>query len=202
MLPTRAKILERAKARAFAEACRSQGLRLVFSNGCFDLLHPGHLRFLEQARALGGALLVAINMDAEAANEEMTATTYRNPRLLEASEKTLNLIASAATHPHRLEILPDGTKRKLCTRFLTVTCEEHQAVEKAVRKAYFRNAEEMIAPQHLTLRPDGTLIQLKQYQITAKELESLIQEAVQVVGKPRTPNGQTAARKGARKKTR
>ena len=63
MLPTRAKILERAKARAFAEACRSQGLRLVFSNGCFDLLHPGHLRFLEQARALGGALLVAINSD-------------------------------------------------------------------------------------------------------------------------------------------
>ena len=157
---------------------------------------------LKRATDENKPLLVAINMDAEAANEEMTATTYRNPRLLEASEKTLNLIASAATHPHRLEILPDGTKRKLCTRFLTVTCEEHQAVEKAVRKAYFRNAEEMIAPQHLTLRPDGTLIQLKQYQITAKELESLIQEAVQVVGKPRTPNGQTAARKGARKKTR
>lgn len=37
---------------------------LVWTNGCFDLLHPGHLRLLEQARALGDCLLVAINTDA------------------------------------------------------------------------------------------------------------------------------------------
>ena len=41
-----------------------QGKRLVFTNGCFDLLHPGHVRYLGQARALGDALLVAINSDA------------------------------------------------------------------------------------------------------------------------------------------
>ncbi len=40
------------------------GRRLVFTNGCFDLLHPGHVRYLAQARALGDALLVAINSDA------------------------------------------------------------------------------------------------------------------------------------------
>jgi D-glycero-beta-D-manno-heptose 1-phosphate adenylyltransferase len=44
--------------------CRRNGRRLVFTNGCFDLLHPGHIRLLEQARSLGGALVVAINSDA------------------------------------------------------------------------------------------------------------------------------------------
>jgi D-beta-D-heptose 7-phosphate kinase/D-beta-D-heptose 1-phosphate adenosyltransferase len=37
--------------------------RVVFTNGCFDLLHPGHVRYLQQARALGDALIVAINSD-------------------------------------------------------------------------------------------------------------------------------------------
>lgn len=40
-----------------------KGHRLVFTNGCFDLLHPGHIQGLEQARALGDALIVAINSD-------------------------------------------------------------------------------------------------------------------------------------------
>jgi rfaE bifunctional protein nucleotidyltransferase chain/domain len=42
---------------------RAQGKKLVFTNGCFDLLHPGHVRYLSQARALGDALLVALNSD-------------------------------------------------------------------------------------------------------------------------------------------
>jgi rfaE bifunctional protein nucleotidyltransferase chain/domain len=40
------------------------GRRIVFTNGCFDLLHPGHIRSLEQARELGDALVVALNSDA------------------------------------------------------------------------------------------------------------------------------------------
>ncbi len=39
------------------------GKRVVFTNGCFDLLHPGHTRYLAEARALGDALVVAINSD-------------------------------------------------------------------------------------------------------------------------------------------
>ena len=42
---------------------RTAGVRLVFTNGVFDLLHIGHVRYLAQARALGDALLVAINSD-------------------------------------------------------------------------------------------------------------------------------------------
>jgi rfaE bifunctional protein nucleotidyltransferase chain/domain len=40
-----------------------QGRRLVFTNGCFDILHSGHVRYLQQARELGDALLVALNSD-------------------------------------------------------------------------------------------------------------------------------------------
>ncbi|HKM89536.1 MAG TPA: D-glycero-beta-D-manno-heptose 1-phosphate adenylyltransferase [Candidatus Acidoferrales bacterium] len=43
---------------------RRNGRRVVFTNGCFDLLHPGHIRCLEQARALSDLLVVAINTDA------------------------------------------------------------------------------------------------------------------------------------------
>ena len=48
---------------AIAAQFAAQGKRLVFTNGCFDLLHPGHVRYLQQARALGDALLVALNGD-------------------------------------------------------------------------------------------------------------------------------------------
>jgi D-glycero-beta-D-manno-heptose 1-phosphate adenylyltransferase len=43
---------------------KRNGKRVVFTNGCFDLLHPGHIRLLEQARDLGDSLIVAINTDA------------------------------------------------------------------------------------------------------------------------------------------
>lgn len=49
---------------AIAATMAAQGRRLVFTNGCFDLLHVGHVRYLQQARALGDALLVALNGDA------------------------------------------------------------------------------------------------------------------------------------------
>ena len=48
----------------YVERARRNGRRIVFTNGCFDLLHPGHIRCLEQARALGDLLIVAINSDA------------------------------------------------------------------------------------------------------------------------------------------
>ena len=43
---------------------RRRGLRVVFTNGCYDLLHPGHIRLLEQARSLGDVLILALNSDA------------------------------------------------------------------------------------------------------------------------------------------
>jgi D-glycero-beta-D-manno-heptose 1-phosphate adenylyltransferase len=43
---------------------KQQGQAVVFTNGCFDLLHPGHVRLLEQARSLGDILIVGLNTDA------------------------------------------------------------------------------------------------------------------------------------------
>ena len=57
------KILTRAAMLAERGRLRAGGKRLVFTNGVFDLLHVGHVRYLEQARALGDALVVAINSD-------------------------------------------------------------------------------------------------------------------------------------------
>ncbi len=57
------KILTPEQMLRERQRLRDAGLRLVFTNGVFDLLHVGHVRYLAQARALGDALLVAINSD-------------------------------------------------------------------------------------------------------------------------------------------
>lgn len=58
------KILDWNSARQFAGRCRREEKKLVLANGCFDLLHGGHVSYLESARELGDALLVGINSDA------------------------------------------------------------------------------------------------------------------------------------------
>jgi len=60
----KAKILSIEQMLVERERLRLIGARLVFTNGVFDLLHVGHVRYLAQARALGNALVVAINSDA------------------------------------------------------------------------------------------------------------------------------------------
>ena len=57
------KIVDAEQLRAIADEMRNQGRKLVLTNGCFDLLHIGHVRYLQGARALGDALAVAINGD-------------------------------------------------------------------------------------------------------------------------------------------
>lgn len=64
MTRARAKRLGLAAAAKAVRAAQRRGERVVFTNGCFDLLHVGHLRSLEQARALGDRLVVAVNGDA------------------------------------------------------------------------------------------------------------------------------------------
>ncbi|MBX7145053.1 MAG: D-glycero-beta-D-manno-heptose 1-phosphate adenylyltransferase [Oligoflexia bacterium] len=57
------KILSRDSAQQLRESWRRQGKRVVFTSGVFDLLHRGHAEYLEQARALGDVLIVALNSD-------------------------------------------------------------------------------------------------------------------------------------------
>ena len=53
-----------SEGAALAQALRDVRKRIVFTNGVFDILHPGHLRYLQQARALGDALIIGLNSDA------------------------------------------------------------------------------------------------------------------------------------------
>lgn len=57
------KILPLEQATERVHELKRQGKRVVFTNGCFDLLHPGHTRYLAEARKLGDVLLVALNSD-------------------------------------------------------------------------------------------------------------------------------------------
>ncbi|MFO8089055.1 MAG: D-glycero-beta-D-manno-heptose 1-phosphate adenylyltransferase [Desulfatiglandaceae bacterium] len=57
------KIKALEEARGLREQLERSGLKLVFTNGCFDLLHPGHVRYLAAAREMGDHLLVAVNSD-------------------------------------------------------------------------------------------------------------------------------------------
>lgn len=58
------KIIPFEQIAAVAEALREEGRRIVFTNGCFDLLHIGHVRYLTAARACGDCLVVGLNADA------------------------------------------------------------------------------------------------------------------------------------------
>jgi D-beta-D-heptose 7-phosphate kinase/D-beta-D-heptose 1-phosphate adenosyltransferase len=57
------KVLSLAEAVAWVDRLRQSGNDIVFTNGVFDLLHPGHVRYLQDARREGDALIVAVNSD-------------------------------------------------------------------------------------------------------------------------------------------
>jgi D-glycero-beta-D-manno-heptose 1-phosphate adenylyltransferase len=57
------RVLSQPDAAALAAQTRAAGGRVVFTNGVFDLLHPGHVRYLQDARALGDLLIVGLNAD-------------------------------------------------------------------------------------------------------------------------------------------
>jgi len=56
-------VISLAEAVAVTRGAQASGRRVVFTNGVFDLLHPGHVRYLQRARALGDTLIVGVNSD-------------------------------------------------------------------------------------------------------------------------------------------
>src|SRR4029453_10481174 len=57
------RVLTWPETAAFVQSVRGTGQRIVFTNGVFDLLHPGHVRYLQHARRLGDVLIVGLNAD-------------------------------------------------------------------------------------------------------------------------------------------
>jgi D-beta-D-heptose 7-phosphate kinase/D-beta-D-heptose 1-phosphate adenosyltransferase len=103
------KIISSDKAAAIAEQCRRAGRRVVFTNGCFDLLHAGHLRCLKEAAALGDLLIVAVNSDA-------SVRRLKGPeRPVIGEEDRLELLAALACVSHVL-LFDEDTPRHLLRR--------------------------------------------------------------------------------------
>ncbi len=57
------KIKTKPEAKAIVDSWKKQGLKVVFTNGCFDILHLGHVDYLEKARSLGDKLVLGLNTD-------------------------------------------------------------------------------------------------------------------------------------------
>ena len=57
-------LIPKERIEDFCATLREAGQRIVFTNGCFDILHAGHVRYLEEARALGDCLVLGVNTDA------------------------------------------------------------------------------------------------------------------------------------------
>jgi rfaE bifunctional protein nucleotidyltransferase chain/domain len=100
------KILDREALIKERNRLRREGLSLVFTNGCFDLLHPGHVRYLKQARALGDALVVALNSDAS-----IRALKGSNRPILNQQERAE--IIAALESVNYVVVFDDQTPRSL-----------------------------------------------------------------------------------------
>ena len=57
-------VIQRTELSTYLDPLKAQGKKIVFTNGCFDILHVGHITYLEAARALGDVLVVGLNTDA------------------------------------------------------------------------------------------------------------------------------------------
>lgn len=102
----KSKILGRDALRRQVEAWRAAGERITLANGCFDLLHVGHVRYLHSAKELGGRLVVALNSD-----ESVRSLKGKDRPLMPAEERAE--ILAALTDVDAVVIFPERDVRAL-----------------------------------------------------------------------------------------
>jgi rfaE bifunctional protein nucleotidyltransferase chain/domain len=90
---------------------RERGQRVVFTNGCYDLLHPGHIRLLEQARSLGDVLILALNSDA-------SVRRFKGPSRPLLSEDERAELAGAFEAVDAVTLFDEDTPRELIAAVL------------------------------------------------------------------------------------
>src|SRR6476619_6275803 len=105
------KILSPGELLGVRQGLRAAGQTLVFTNGVFDLLHVGHVRYLAEARALGDVLLVAINSD-------RTVRELKGPDRPVFNEAERAEILAALRHVDYVTIFDDVSPRSLIARLL------------------------------------------------------------------------------------
>ena len=90
---------------------RKEGKRVVFTNGCYDILHPGHIRLLESARSLGEVLILALNTDA-------SVQRLKGPSRPILSEQTRAAIAMNLEAVDAVTFFDEDTPRELIAAVL------------------------------------------------------------------------------------
>jgi rfaE bifunctional protein nucleotidyltransferase chain/domain len=90
---------------------KREGAKVVFTNGCYDLLHPGHIRLLEQARALGDFLVLALNTDA-------SVRRYKGPNRPLLSQDDRVETAAALQSVDAVILFDEDTPRELIAELL------------------------------------------------------------------------------------
>jgi D-glycero-beta-D-manno-heptose 1-phosphate adenylyltransferase len=107
------KYYTREDLKRVRQTWRAEKKKVVFTNGCYDILHPGHIRLLEQARSLGDALILALNSDASVARMKGPKRPLINEDLRAALASQLEAVDAVTFFgedtPRELiaEILPD-----------------------------------------------------------------------------------------------
>lgn len=107
------KFVELSQAKHLVGLARSQGRKVVFTNGCFDLLHAGHVQLLQKAKALGHVLIVAINDDASVrqlkGDGRPLISVLDRARIIAALESVDYVMVFSDPTPLRLieELMPD-----------------------------------------------------------------------------------------------
>jgi rfaE bifunctional protein nucleotidyltransferase chain/domain len=106
---TSQKVVDRETAARWVRELQGRGQKVVFTNGCFDLLHPGHIHYLEAARAQGDALVVGVNTDASAARLD------KGPGRPVTPEADRARVLAALTCVDRVVLFPEDTPLTLIT---------------------------------------------------------------------------------------
>src|ERR1700687_319872 len=109
--PSMGKIVSQDELILLAARERRDGRRVVFTNGCFDLLHPGHVRCLAEARALGDVLVVPIN-------SERSGRGNKEPERPLVNEQNRAEVLAALASVDYVTIFDEPTPRELISRVL------------------------------------------------------------------------------------
>ena len=105
----RSKIVSRPALLIRAHAARARGRRIVFTNGCFDLLHAGHVTLLEHAKRLGDLLIVGINSD-------RSVRTLKGPGRPIVSQRDRALVLAALASVDYVTVFGEATPQRLIAR--------------------------------------------------------------------------------------
>ncbi|MDQ2843432.1 MAG: adenylyltransferase/cytidyltransferase family protein [Acidobacteriota bacterium] len=106
-----AKFYTRNELAAERHLWRLQGKKVVFTNGCYDILHPGHIRLLERARSLGDVLILALNTDASVARLKGPSRPFFN-------EQTRAALALHLEAVDAVTLFDEDTPRELVAAIL------------------------------------------------------------------------------------